>query len=67
MATIQELIIQKFSSMAPPGMQAAHNPFVEVISINSLHDFLLATLYIGLFYFLIYFLVGGTPPPTQAS
>lgn len=28
MTTIQEQIIQKFSSVAPPGMQPALNPFV---------------------------------------
>jgi hypothetical protein len=64
MATIQEQIIQKFASVAPPGMQPAANPFVEVINIQTFKDFLLANLYIGAFYFLTYFLVGGNCPLT---
>jgi hypothetical protein len=48
--------------VAPPGMQPAVNPFVSVLTINSFSDFLLANLYIGAFYYLTYFLVGGIFP-----
>lgn len=33
MSTIQELIIQTFASVAPPGMNPAPNAFVSVMEI----------------------------------
>lgn len=63
MPTIQEQIIQKFSSVAPPGMEPALNPFVSVITIRSFSDFVLANLYVGVFYYLTYFIVGGNLLP----
>ncbi len=59
MATIQEQIIQVFSSAAPPGMKPALNPFVEVINIESFQDFVLANVYVGLFYYSLFFIAGG--------
>lgn len=66
MSTIQEKIVAAFSQVAPPGMQAASNPFVEVIRIDSWQDFLLANLYIGGFYYALYLVVGCTPRPIQS-
>lgn len=59
MATIQEQIIEAFGSAAPPGMKPALNPFVEVINIESFQDFVLANVYVGLFYYSLFFLAGG--------
>jgi hypothetical protein len=59
MTTIQEKIIEAFGSAAPPGMKPALNPFVEVITIESFQDFILANVYIGLFYYSLFFIAGG--------
>jgi hypothetical protein len=59
MASIQSQLISQIGSVSPPGMSPATNPFVSVLNIQSFEDFLLATLYIGIFYYLVYFLVGG--------
>ena len=67
MSTVQEQLILAFSSVSAPGMSQATNAFVSVLPIASFHDFLLANLYIGLFYFMTYFLVGGKPVQIQDS
>ena len=59
MSTIQENIIQKFGSVAPPGMQPAINPFVTVMEIDTFQDFVLANVYVGIFYFFTYIVIGG--------
>jgi len=59
MSTIQEIIIQKFGSVAPPGMQPATNPFVSVMEINTFQDFVLANVYVGIFYYFTYIVIGG--------
>jgi len=59
MSTIQEIIIQKFSSFAPPGMQAAANPFVSVLNIQTWQEFLLSNVYVGIFHYFNYLAIGG--------
>jgi len=59
MTTVQEQLIQSFSQAAPPGMQAGLNPFVEVIHIETLTDFMLTNLYIGIFYYFTFLFFGG--------
>lgn len=59
MSTLQEIIIQKFGSVNAPGMQPAKNAFVSVMEINTFEEFVLATIYIGVFYYANYFIFGG--------
>jgi hypothetical protein len=63
MPTIQELIIEKFGAVAPPGMKAATNPFVSVMEIETFQDFILANIYIGFFYYITFIAIGGTLTP----
>lgn len=65
MTTIQEKVIEAFGSAAPPGMKPALNPFVEVITIESFQDFILANVYVGLFYYSLFFIAGGKYLLTQ--
>ena len=66
--TVQETIIELFRSYPIPGMsQPATNPFVSVLEIHTFQDFLLATLYVGVFYYMIYFVIGGNYSFTQPS
>jgi hypothetical protein len=59
MATVQEQLIHYFKQAAPPGLQAGLNPFVEVIHIETVTDFLLTNLYIGIFYYFSFLVFGG--------
>lgn len=59
MTTVQEQLIEAFGQAAPPGMQGGLNPFVEVIRIETVTDFLLSNIYIGVFYYFTFLFVGG--------
>lgn len=57
--TIQETVISLIHGQGLPHLQPIDNPFVSVIPIHSFNDFLWAFLYISIFYYSTYFIVGG--------
>ncbi len=42
-------------------MKPASNAFVSVLTIETFNDFVLANVYVGIVYYLLYFVVGGKP------
>jgi hypothetical protein len=59
MTGIHTQIIEAARSVSIPGMNPIQNPYVEVLHIETFTDFLYANLYIGLFYYALYFVVAG--------
>lgn len=59
MTTIQESIINAVKGQGLPGMPTIQNPFVSVMEINNIQDFWLANIYIAIFYYATYFIIGG--------
>lgn len=58
-STLQEYVIEAVKGNGLPHLPPIENPFVSVLRIENFDQFLWANLFVGLFYYLTYFIVGG--------
>ena len=57
--TLQEYVISNIKGNGLPYLPPIENPFVNVLPIHNFTEFLWATLFVGIFYYVTYFIVGG--------
>lgn len=57
--TLQEYVISSIKGNSLPYLPAIENPFVHVLPINNWNEFIWSSLFVGFFYYLTYFIVGG--------